>query len=232
MHTIYPNTKWPESGVLDELREMATATLSDAMGRQNSMSHAMKPLWNGARLCGRALTVKTYPCDNLMVHKAMQVACPGDVLVIQAGGIGDGAIWGELLTRSAQVHGLEGVVIDGAARDAERIEALRFAVFCTAVLPGGTHKVNPGSINVPVCVGGAVVMPGDIVLGDADGVVVIPGRMEREVLGAARQIVAKEIDMMKRLENGELIFDILDLQPLLERANVQEICGDDSSALP
>jgi 4-hydroxy-4-methyl-2-oxoglutarate aldolase len=223
MHIINWQIERPEAELIDGFRELAAATISDAMGRQNSMNHTMAPLWRGARVCGPALTVKSYACDNLMPHKAMQIAQPGDVMVIQANGHLDGAIWGDLLTKSAKARGLGGVVMDAAARDRDEIEALGFPVFSTAVLPGGTYKTNPGSINVPISVAGAVVEPGDIVVGDADGVVVVPRAMARGVLEAARAIVANEVAMTERVERGELIFDILDLQHLLERPDVREV---------
>lgn len=223
MHIINWNVKRPDPELIEAFRGIAAATVSDAMGRQNSMNHTMQPQWRGARLCGPALTVKSYACDNLMPHKAMQIARPGDVMVIQANGHLDGALWGDLLTKSAKVRGLAGVVMDAGARDSDDVEALGFPVFSTAVLPGGTYKVNPGSINVPVSVAGAVVEPGDIVIGDSDGVVVVPQHMAEEVLEKARGILAREVEMTERIEKGELIFDILNLQPLLERADVVEI---------
>jgi 4-hydroxy-4-methyl-2-oxoglutarate aldolase len=223
MHIINWQIERPEPGLIEAYRSMAAATVSDAMGRQNSMHHTMAPLWKGARVCGPAITVKSYACDNLMPHKAMQIAQPGDVMVISANGHLDGALWGDLLTKSAKARGLGGVVLDAAARDRDDIEALGFPVFSTAVLPGGTYKTNPGSVNVPITCAGAVVEPGDIVVGDADGVVVVPRAVASEVLTAARAIVANEVEMTARVERGELIFDMLDLQHLLERSDVREV---------
>ena len=223
MHIINWMVDRPDPEVVKAFGDIAAATVSDAMGRQNSMNHSMKALWRGARVCGPALTVKAYACDNLMPHKAMQIARPGDVMVIQAGEHLNGALWGDLLTKSALARGLAGVVIDGAARDRDAIEEQGFPVFSTAVLPGGTYKTNPGSVNVPVSVAGAAVEPGDIIVGDADGVVVVPKGIAREVLDIARSILAKEIEMTERVERGELIFDILDLQHYLERPDVREV---------
>jgi 4-hydroxy-4-methyl-2-oxoglutarate aldolase len=226
MHIINWNVDRPERELILGFREIAAAVISDAMGRQNSMNHTMKPLWHGAAVCGPALTVKSYACDNLMVHKAMQVAKPGDVLVVQGGGHLDGALWGELMTKSALALEIGGVVMDAAARDRDAIEALAFPVFATAVLPGGTYKSNPGSINVPVSVAGAAVEPGDIVVGDTDGVVVVPKGMAREVLEAAQRVVAREAEFTERIGRGELLLDIFDLQRLLERPDVRELRED------
>jgi len=226
MHIINWKVDRPDPQLVKAFSGIAAANISDAMGRQNSMNHTMKPLWRGARVCGPALTVKSYACDNLMVHKAMQVAKPGDVLVVQGGGHLDGALWGDLMTKSALVRGLAGVVIDAGVRDRDEIEAHRFPVFATAVLPGGTYKANPGSINVPVSVAGAAVEPGDIIVGDSDGVVVVPRGMAREVLDIVHRVHAHEADITDRIQRGELIFDILDLQRFLDRPDVREVRDD------
>ena len=150
---------------------------SDTMGRQGSMDHTIGPLFPEAALCGPAVTVKAFPADNLIFHKALQLVRPGDVLVIDVDEYKDAAGWGELMSISAQVQGVAGIVLNGAVRDREAIRRLGFAVFCAAVVPRGTYKAHPGSINVPVSVGGLAVHPGDIVVGDADGVVVVPRTM-------------------------------------------------------
>lgn len=222
MHLINWKIDRPDAEVVERFREFAPAVLSDAMGRQNSMNHKMKPVWRGARVCGPALTVKSYACDNLMPHKAMQLAQPGDVMVIQANGHLEGALWGDLLSKSAKARGLEGVVMDAAARDANDIEALQFPVFSTAMLPGGTFKVNPGSINVPVSVAGVAVEPGDLIVGDADGVVVVPQAMIEETLKKAEEIIKREQELTRRVESGEILFDIFELESLLGRPDVTE----------
>ena len=114
MHVINWKMERPDPDLVERFRAFAPAVLSDAMGRQNSMNHTMKPLWRGATVCGPALTVKSYACDNLMPHKAMQLAQPGDVIVIQANGHLEGALWGDLLSKSAKARGVEGAVMDAA----------------------------------------------------------------------------------------------------------------------
>jgi 4-hydroxy-4-methyl-2-oxoglutarate aldolase len=223
MHYIQWKIDRPEKQLVEAFRELPTAVVSDAMGRQNSMRHDMKPLFPGARLCGPALTVKSYPSDNLMPHKALQIAQPGDVLVIEAGHHLESALWGDLISRSAQVRGVEGVVIDGGVRDRDDIAKLGLPVFCTAVLPGGTYKSNPGSINIPVSVAGLPVTPGDIVLGDSDGVVVVPRDQAADVLKRSQEILQKEEDLREKIDRGELIFDILELQKYLNRPDVTEL---------
>lgn len=227
MHVINWKMERPDPDLVERFRAFAPAVLSDAMGRQNSMNHTMKPLWRGATVCGPALTVKSYACDNLMPHKAMQLAQPGDVIVIQANGHLEGALWGDLLSKSAKARGVEGAVMDAAARDSRDVEALGFPVFSTAVLPGGTYKVNPGSINVPISVAGATVEPGDLVVGDDDGVVVVPKAMLLSVLEKAEGIVGRERELTRRVEAGELLFDIFELADLLDRPDVVEMGADE-----
>jgi len=182
----------------------------------------IKPVWPRARLVGPALTVRTFPADNLMIHKAVTLATKGDVLVVNAGGYKDTAVFGDLLGYSCKVHGIAGVVIDGASRDAEGMAAIGFPVFARAVLPMGPFKDSPGSINVPVSCGGAAVRPGDIIVADADGVVVVPSEEAAAVLSKAQGASAKEEQMRERLAKGEYIYDILGLGEALKGLGVVE----------
>ncbi|BAS26248.1 4-carboxy-4-hydroxy-2-oxoadipate aldolase/oxaloacetate decarboxylase [Limnochorda pilosa] len=221
MHQIHHDIERPDPRTLEGLKEIPAATASDVMGRQRSMNSQMKGIFKGARVCGPAITVKCYPADNLMLHKAVTMARPGDVLVCEAG-YRDAALWGELLTRAALQRGIAGLVIDGGVRDVDEIEDLGFPVFSTATLPGGTFKVNPGSVNVPIQCAGVVVHPGDVVIGDSDGVVVVPLEEAPEVLERAKAALEKEEGLRRGMAEGKLLFDLLNLRPLLERPDVLE----------
>jgi 4-hydroxy-4-methyl-2-oxoglutarate aldolase len=166
--------------------------------------------------------VRTFPADNLMIHKAVTLARPGDVLVINAGGFKDYAVFGDLLGLSCKVHGLAGVVIDGATRDAEGLQAIGFPVFARAVLPAGPFKASPGAINLAVSCAGMVVRPGDIIVGDADGVMVVPQEHAAGILAKAQAAVLKEQAMRERLQKGEYIYDILKLDEVLKPLGVLE----------
>ena len=157
-----------------------------------------------------------------MIHKAITLAKPGDVLVVNAGGFKDYAVFGDLMALSCKVHLLAGIVVDGAVRDAEGLQELGFPAFARAVLPTGPFKDSPGSINVPVSCGGVPVLPGDIVVGDADGVMVVPRAEAADVLAKAQATVAKEEGMRARLRNGEYIYDILALGDALKALGVAE----------
>lgn len=222
MNIILRDFVRPDPALVKGFEGVPTGVVSDAMGRGNSMAAEIKPAWPGAKLLGPALTVRTFPADNLMIHKAATLAKPGDVLVVNAGGYKDAAVFGDLLGYSCKVHGVAGLVIDGATRDAEGLAAVGFSVFARGVLPMGPFKDSPGAINLPISCGGIAVRPGDIILGDADGVVVIPQEHAAEILAKAQAGLAKEQQLRQRIAQGEFIFDILKLDDVLKGLGVVE----------
>jgi 4-hydroxy-4-methyl-2-oxoglutarate aldolase len=226
MNVIVREFARPDPQVVKGFEGIPTGVVSDAMGRTGSMIAEIKPVWPRAKIVGPALTVRTFPADNLMIHKAVTLAKPGDVLVVNAGGYKDTAVFGDLLGYSCKVHGIAGVVIDGASRDAEGMAAIGFPVFARAVLPMGPFKDSPGSINVPVSCGGVAVRPGDIIVADADGVVVVPQEEAGDVLSKAQGAAAKEEQMRERLAKGEYIYDMLKLGEVLKSLGVvEQQCG-------
>jgi 4-hydroxy-4-methyl-2-oxoglutarate aldolase len=222
MHIIVREFTRPDAQMVKGFEGIPTGVVSDAMGRTGSMSAEIKPLWPRAKIVGPALTVRTFPADNLMIHKAVTLAKPGDVLVVNAGGYKDAAVFGDLLGFSCKAHGIAGIVIDGASRDAEGMAAIGFPVFARAVLPMGPLKDSPGAINIPVSCGGVAVRPGDVVVGDADGVVVVPQEFAGHVLSRAQAAAEKEQQLRERLAKGEYIFDILKLGDVLTGLGVVE----------
>jgi len=222
MNVIVRDFHRPDPAVVKGFEGIPTGVVSDAMGRCNSMAAEIKPAWPGARVLGPAFTVRTFPADNLMIHKAATLAKPGDVIVVNAGGYKDTAVFGDLLGYSLKVHDVAGIVIDGATRDAEGLAAIGFPVFARAVLPMGPFKDSPGAINVPISCGGIAVRPGDIILGDGDGVVVIPQERAADTLAKARAGLAKEQQVRERIRQGEFIFDMLKLGDVLKGLGVVE----------
>jgi 4-hydroxy-4-methyl-2-oxoglutarate aldolase len=222
MNCIVREFDRPPAPLVKGFEGIPTGVVGDCMGRCNGMTADMKPAWPGARIVGPALTVRTFPADNLMIHKAVTLAKPGDVLVINAGGFKDYAVFGDLLGLSCKVHGLAGVVIDGATRDAEGLQAIGFPVFARAVLPAGPFKDSPGGINGPISCAGAVVRPGDIIVGDADGVMVVPIEHAAETLTKAQAAVGKEQALRERILKGEYIYDILKLGEALKTLGIAE----------
>jgi 4-hydroxy-4-methyl-2-oxoglutarate aldolase len=222
MFLINREIERPKKEVIEGYRELATGNICDAMGRYGGMLAFIKPILEKCKMVGPALTVKIYPADNLMLHKATEVAKAGDVLVVDAGGFPDMAILGDLLCLVCKTKGIEGIVLDGGVRDIEGIRELGFPVFAKGIIPVGPLKDSPGSINVPIQCGGMPVMPGDLIVGDPDGVAVVPRARIQEVLEKGRVIVEKEQKMRERIQKGELIYDILNLGKLLQREDVIE----------
>jgi 4-hydroxy-4-methyl-2-oxoglutarate aldolase len=162
---------------------VATADLCDAAATPIAMDTRIRPVWRGARLAGRAFTVRVPPCENPSVRAAAEQAGPGDVIVVDGAGAVERALWGGNVSKLALERGIAGVVIDGAIRDVDEIEALGFPVFAAAVVPMPPQREQTGEIGVTVTCGGLTVGPGDYVYGDADGIVVVPASLHDEVLG-------------------------------------------------
>jgi regulator of RNase E activity RraA len=183
--------------------EFASPNLADAMGRFHFVDHEIQSR-TGVPLCGVAVTVMARPADNLMVHKALEIAQPGDVVVVSTNGNTTSAVFGELMGHSAVASRLGGLVVDGAIRDVEELTALKFPVFSRTVSPGGCDKDGPGEINVPIACGNTVVMPGDIVVGDSQGVVVIPQQDAAEVLQLVIALKDRETRRIEEIVAGEI----------------------------
>ncbi len=190
-------------------REIPAAVASDCMNRAQTMAATMKPLAPGMRLCAQARTVACMVGDNGPIHAAIRLIEPGrgEALIVAAGGYGDTAVWGGLLTQAAMARGLAGVVVDGAVRDSAETRALGFPCFAAAIVPAGPHKGFGGTIDGSVSCAGCVLRPGDLVLGDDDGVAVVPLERQAEVLAAAHQKIAQEEDALRRLTEGESLAD-------------------------
>jgi RraA family protein len=199
---ILPFTEPPPRSVIDALRQTATAHLSDNMNRLNAIGAEIRPYHRGARLAGAALTVKVPPGDNLMVHRAIDIARSGDVIVVDAGGELSHAIIGEIMSSLAESRGVAGMVIDGSIRDAGAIAASDFPVYARGVTHRGPYKNGPGEINVPVAIGGTVVAPGSIIVGDEDGLVMVAPAEAEALVEIARKYAAKEEAILKAICSG------------------------------
>lgn len=193
----------PDASMVGQLGAFGSANVADAMGRFNFMDAGMRAR-TGRKACGVAVTVNARPADNLMVHKALQVARRGDIVVVSTGGNTTSAVFGELMCTTAVAAGVGGIVVDGAIRDVGGIEALGFAAFSRSVCPGGCDKDGPGEINVPISCGGAVVMPGDIIVGDDDGVAVVPREHAAAVLKEVQALAAREVKRVAEIKAGGL----------------------------
>lgn len=187
------------------------AIASDCMNRAQAMAARVKPVLPGTRLTGQARTVTCMVGDNSAIHAAIRLIRPGEVLVIDAGGHSDTALWGGLLTQAALSRGAAGVVIDGAVRDVAELRESRFPCFAAAHVPAGPHKGFGGTVDAVITCAGCVVAPGDIVLGDDDGIAVVPLARAGELLAACRAKLAQEEQSLERLRKGELLADQMGL---------------------
>jgi regulator of RNase E activity RraA len=209
----------PDSKLVAQFAKLPTANLSDAAGNLNTMDSGIQSMWPGARVCGPACTVATRGGDFLATLKGLDAARCGDVLIIDNQGSPDTALWGEITTAEAKRKGLAGLVADGNVRDIDGIRKRKFAVFARGTTPRVMGRGSLGEVNVPVRCGGAVVMPGDIVVGDSDGVVVVPRDKAAEILRLALDIVAYENDLMKRVLKGLRQVDMFSLDEQFDSLN-------------
>ncbi len=192
-----------DTALVDAFRGLASSNIADAMGRFGFMDPGIQPR-SGLPLCGLAVTVNARPADNLLVHKALQVAQPGDIVVVSTGGNITSAVFGELMCRTAVAARLGGLVVDGAIRDVEGITALGFPAYSRSVSPGACDKDGPGEINVPLSCGGTVVAAGDLIVGDRDGIAVVPRAHASEVLALVGDLVKKEHARVAEIKAGTI----------------------------
>ncbi|CAH0342826.1 RraA family protein [Rhizobium sp. CECT 9324] len=183
--------------------ELPVANLSDVMARMMAGGASLRPYYTGGRMVGPAITVKARPGDNLMVHKALDIAEPGDIVVVDAGGDLSNAIIGELMVAHAEQRGLGGIVIFGAIRDSAEILAGSFPVFAAGVTHRGPYKDGPGEVNVPIAINGMVINPGDLICGDPDGLLSVPIEFIAEVYDAASKKHAAETKQMENIKLGK-----------------------------
>ena len=199
------------------LRAQAVTTVYEAADQQGAMEHSIRAIAPGMKLCGPALTVRCQPADNLTLHAAIALAQPGDVIVADVGDFEEAGHWGEITTVAAQVRGVAGLVINGGVRDVAPIQRRGFPVFARAISMKATVKAMPGTINHPIVCGGVTVQPGDLVLADDDGVVVVERDRAEAVIAASIEREEREAEVMRRLEAGELTLDVLGFRAALDR---------------
>lgn len=209
----------PES--VEALGDLGTATVHEAIGRRGFAGSQLRPIQQGVRLAGSAVTVSSHPGDNLMIHAAVECCQPGDMLVVTNTAPSTHGMFGELLATSLMARGVRALVIDAGVRDTAELRQMGFAVWSRHISCEGTVKASPGSVNVPVVLGGQVVSPGDVVCADDDGVVVVPRDEVPQAVERSRERVAKEEATRKRLAAGELGMDVYGLRAKLQELGVE-----------
>jgi RraA family protein len=183
---------------------LPVANISDCMSRMTAGGHRLRPMHRSGYLAGPALTVKTRPGDNLMIHKALTLAQPGDVIVVDGGGDLTNALFGEIMVATAVKIGVAGIVLNGAVRDSEVISQGDFPLYAAGVTHRGPYKDGPGEINVPIAIDGMVIHPGDLVVGDADGLLCVPYDEVEDILAATRKKMEAEKKTLADIAAGRL----------------------------
>jgi RraA family protein len=201
---ILPIKRKVDKELVEEFRNVVTPHISDNLNRMHAIGSKLRPYHKEGKLVGTAITVKTRPGDNLLVHKAIDIAEPGDVIVVDAGGDTTNAIVGEIMLRIARRNGIAGFIIDGAIRDTKAFMDGDFPVYAAGVTHRGPYKDGPGEINVPISVDGMCVNPGDLLIGDEDGIAVIPVESARELLVKVRQQEQKELEIFTSIDNNTI----------------------------
>ena len=201
---VLPSPPRISDELLGRFRGLASSNLADAMGRFNFMDPGIRQR-SGLPLCGLAVTVNCRPADNLLVHKALQVAEPGDIVVVATSGNTASSVFGELMCHTAGAQRIGGIIVDGAIRDIDGITRLGLPAYSRTVSPGGCDKDGPGEINVPISCGSTVVAPGDIIVGDGDGVAVVPNAHAEEVLRLVAELVDREEKRIAEIAAGKVV---------------------------
>ncbi|MBA2963542.1 MULTISPECIES: 4-carboxy-4-hydroxy-2-oxoadipate aldolase/oxaloacetate decarboxylase [Ramlibacter] len=223
---VYLKVNRVPADIVAKAREITVADIHEAMGppgRAALMAGRMRPLQPGQKIAGPAVTAFCWPGDNLMMHRALYLAQPGDVLVVVCQAELSGAQWGDLATRYAMKKGLAGVVVQGSARDIDQVRELGFPVWSTHISPIHPDKSGHGYVNAPVVCEGVNVCPGDLIVADGDGVIAVPRKDAARVVAAAQAKMSKEDEVIEKVRNGAAVWDLSGAAAIYAKLEIEEV---------
>jgi len=218
---VIKNINRPSLELIENFKAIPSSIVSDCLNRYYGMDGHVRPIFHGIRLCGPALTIQSMSGNNMMSHLALTFSEPGDVLVIDGRGYLGNAIWGGIQMAYALKRGVAGLVVDGAIRDVEDMRQAKFPVYCKGVTPAGPHKGWADSINVPIQCGGIPVQPGDLIIGDDDGVAVAPLEFLEDIYEEALSRIKKEESWIEKIEKGQSSLDAVGLRETLDSMDIE-----------
>lgn len=215
MGVVYENITRTDANTVNELGNFGVATIHEAQGRKGLMAPYMRPIYPGTRISGTAITVSVAPCDNWMIHVAAEIVKPGDILVVAPTSYSDAGYFGDLLATLMMAKGVRALVIDAGVRDIADLQKMGFPVWSKCISAQGTVKEVVGDVNIPIVCGGQIVRPGDAIIADDDGVVVVERHEAADILAKSAQREEKEAGIRRRYANGELGLDMNNMRPAL-----------------